>query len=766
VSVVGQQTWSLCSIEIHGFLGVGDDGLTVQLDRPVTILIGPNGSGKSTILEAVEWALFGITAVGAAGEELRTPNLDAHRMYIHRGSPEAAVHLEFAADGHALEWRRTRRHTKPRPGDDAVVCNLDGEPVVPDPNELFGVTGELFRRAVAPGQGALQALISGDKTKRDAALDRLFGVELLNNLTLGLSKARFDLESERRGLRAKLDGFRSGLRSEITRRFDERTAARSAALDGEATAEMLTPAAAAASAEALGSELEVAVETRGGDLATLRETFASLRTTADARWSGTGPGERETRLLEVAQTATAHRDRWQKAVSDRLDEETEFGSLVESTGTEEHLDMELGASKDKLAQLEASLNAMNSRIAVLSSAREWIAAQPVSPEEEIECPVCERPMIESELAGLIDVVLASLAGADGEASAVQERVEGARKQIRELSANLDAVSQKREQVGTLAKREQALATDIIHRLRGHAGQLPAQPDVVEAPVATLVKEVLLLGASIAPDGSSLPTPALNDLLGRLAVATRSALQQTQGEIAQTREAAQAAREKVLSLERTIRFLEAEAQLDELDSAVGNVELATASAALDAVDSGVETLLAVIQVADGVSQAEAQARIADVAPRLSSWYERLSSHDSLRGARIDVTTRRDRGGSRNSYSICATSDDGWETGAGPMLSGGYQTVLAVAALCALSDDERSRTSLGLLALDEPTQSLDPDMTTRMGHAVARINVPRLFLTTTEETFADAATEGAGASQVRVIRLRDWTAAGGTRTEGNP
>jgi hypothetical protein len=50
-------------------------------------------------------------------------------------------------------------------------------------------------------------------------------------------------------------------------------------------------------------------------------------------------------------------------------------------------------------------------------------------------------------------------------------------------------------------------------------------------------------------------------------------------------------------------------------------------------------------------------------------------------------------------------DAWEASPGPMLSGAYQTLLAVAALCALSGAAGRR--LDLLVLDEPTSTSTPN-----------------------------------------------------------
>ena len=79
--------WLINKIEITSFLGVGTDGINVDVGYPVTVLEGPSGAGKSTIVSAIEWALFGLVAnssdysvLGAGGN-----NIAPHRAFIHSG---------------------------------------------------------------------------------------------------------------------------------------------------------------------------------------------------------------------------------------------------------------------------------------------------------------------------------------------------------------------------------------------------------------------------------------------------------------------------------------------------------------------------------------------------------------------------------------------------------------------------------------------------------------------------------------------------------
>jgi len=740
---------------MNGFLGVAESSLKVVFDRPIVILVGPNASGKSTVVQAVEWALFG------GGQEVKGTSLDTHRVYIHRACEEAWVHLRFECDGHELEWRRLRHVAKPRPDDDTVSCRLDGEPVEADAGQLLGLTHELFERVVAPGQGDLQALTSGDKTKRGAALDRLFGIERFNSLTVGLSKARRDLDSRRKALRGRVDGLASSVRFEISRRFETRLEARRAALGAGVPATELVTTCAVAAARELARKLD-APAMAGDDLAGLRAAVARLRQAADKRWADAGASERETRLRALQRIATTLRDGWQGTVSELFEGHADLERIIKEHGDAVQLEGELTKAFADIDEIKASLRAANARGDVLVAAREWLKAQSGAADRSLKCPVCVRPIVATELDSLVE---GALSEAGGTVAELQVRRAEALEHYQAVENQINAVQRQRQNIEEVAARERQLGNALFSELRREEAKLPGKPDRVEGPVAGVVRKALQLpGVEGLPEGEPFPTAALNVTLGRLAEEVAAALQKTSADVANASTAKQALRERVLALEKTVDFLEAADRLDELDELVGSADVSAAVAGADAVDSEVETLQAVVQAAEQVSESEAQARIDAVEPRLNEWFGRLSRHDSLRGAKVSVTTTRG-GGSKNSYTILARSDDGWEVAPGPMLSGGYRTALAVAALCALSDDDNSHIGLGLLALDEPTQSLDPTMTVQMGRALgANIELPTLLVTTTEESFATALRDSAGASKVRVLRVSDWTAAQGTRIEG--
>ena len=89
------------------------------------------------------------------------------------------------------------------------------------------------------------------------------------------------------------------------------------------------------------------------------------------------------------------------------------------------------------------------------------------------------------------------------------------------------------------------------------------------------------------------------------------------------------------------------------------------------------------------------------------------------------------------------------------------VLAVSALCAIQQMVSTNHNVGLFILDEPTESLDPELTEAMGKSLG-LHAPgaRTIITTNRPEFAKEIRDSAGAARARIIDFDRWTMKSGT------
>ena len=174
---------------------------------------------------------------------------------------------------------------------------------------------------------------------------------------------------------------------------------------------------------------------------------------------------------------------------------------------------------------------------------------------------------------------------------------------------------------------------------------------------------------------------------------------------------------------------------------------------------------VAEAAGNLSEIEAREITTSISEPLNEWFGRISGHDLLKGAIVTTRIRRAGGIVRNNYQIRAT-DVSRENPvpAGHNLSGGYEMVLAVSALCAIREQMALSHSLGLFVLDEPTESMDPELEEAMGRTLG-LHAPGhpTIITTNRPDFARAIQTNAGPARAKVLNLCRWTVTDGTIIE---
>jgi DNA repair exonuclease SbcCD ATPase subunit len=321
------------------------------------------------------------------------------------------------------------------------------------------------------------------------------------------------------------------------------------------------------------------------------------------------------------------------------------------------------------------------------------------------------------------------------------------------------------------RRLEAAETETADRRRELVGALNEvlvhwegiTPDAVEVPVIQAINAAVVLAEQYPTPDPKIKNTDLETLIREILAKLSDATQQTGIEIEQAAETARDDLERSTALGHLVTFLRYSKALDELDGALSGSDLAEARVLVDATSKRLETLHVVADVAEELSGAEATARAAALSPVINQWFERTSLHEQLVRASLNVASSRPGGRITNAYTIRAINDDGtWTASPGPELSGGYEALLAVAVLCALSDPRFQQHSLGLVMLDEPTESLDDVLSRRLGETLGRdAPAPRTIVTTIDRQFAEAVQSAAGVTRAKVVELEEWNLAEGTR-----
>ncbi|HOC02982.1 MAG TPA: AAA family ATPase, partial [bacterium] len=205
------------NIKTKGFRGFVDEK-EFELSSPITILFGENGKGKSSVLNAIEWCLFGKESTGQnTGIRERIDWEIKNRV-----SRECYVELEMEVSEKPYILKRT---WKSKSKDEITLQSKDneesftGQEAERKLDELLNhFTFKDFLSSVYQHQEVIRFILTQEPKDRNEAMDRLLGLSDYRNIIAGidLSKIKPDtLENEIDGLREQIKARIDGLQKQI-----------------------------------------------------------------------------------------------------------------------------------------------------------------------------------------------------------------------------------------------------------------------------------------------------------------------------------------------------------------------------------------------------------------------------------------------------------------------------------------------------------------------------------------------------------------------
>jgi len=238
-------------------------------ERRFFLVCGPTGAGKTTVLDAMAFALYGVTS----GAER-----DPRDMRSQHARPELLTEVEFDFSVGDAAYRILRRPQQERPkkiGDgtttetqDATLWALGGDEPKPLAHgwsavtarvtELLGFRDEQFRQVVMLPQGRFQELLTAKTPDRERILATLFATGFYGAIERALREEAGDVRKQR-----EINDMRrtDRLRDASVGTREELVCAAEAAI--AAAAQVHEAAAAAAEADARAqTELDAARSTR------------------------------------------------------------------------------------------------------------------------------------------------------------------------------------------------------------------------------------------------------------------------------------------------------------------------------------------------------------------------------------------------------------------------------------------------------------------------------------------------------------------------
>ncbi len=657
----------LVSLRLCGIRSYEDE--TIEFPQGIVVLAGDIGSGKSTILQAVEFALFGVIRGDLEGSSL-----------LRHGAKHGSVALTVDIDGKSVMVERTLRRAKDRIEQDAGAITIDGarEPlsaaeIKTRTLDLLGYPahlvskhkGLLYRYTVYTPQEEMKAIVRASKDERLDILRHVFGIDRYQRIQENAQAYARSLRERLRRLEGEISDLplaQAELRSlaEVELRIAENEAAARAAL-GSCSAKVAAAKAAVAATDARRREHE--------------ELRLAERTL-------------QVRLAGAAQALAR-----QQADLKRVDEQ--LRDLGPPSGAPLDMDAQLRERLEEAAVLERSVRELTgaagqTKAAIIAARSDAMRVGALS-----ECPTCRQGVPDAHKVSIARDAEMRVRSIEQDAAARHAALEGAMARLECVRRETDELRQIERVAAAQRERERQRAA-----LERHRGVLAEESARVQAESIALRDEMqemegrcgqLAGAAAEAVQARAALDEAL--LLERKAAVAHSAL---------AAEARQLAVRIVSCRERVSRKEAAKAALERLQDLQGWVA---------------ERFVPLV----GAMESGALSRIYDAFSGLfAEWFGMLVDDASM-AARLDESFSPIV--QQQGYDVEFEHLSGGERTACALA---YRLALTK-AVNELVSGVRTK---GILVLDEPTDGFSAEQLDRMREVLQRLGLPQIIIVTHE------------------------------------
>jgi len=223
-------------VEIEGFRGFTQK-TSIEFENPITLLHGGNHQGKSSVLNAIEWCLYGDECIGEkSGIRERVGKGEMAWRVVNDKSEKAQVKLEIEGEQGGFTITRTEAKGKGKKGKSIKISLPNGtEKEVDEADQeiarLLRVSFKDFATTVYQHQETIHDFVMQKPSEQSDVMDRLLGLSDYRNILDGIKKS--DVLKVQRELSEEFNEFQTRLQEAIKIRQKDLDEKRSKAKERE-----------------------------------------------------------------------------------------------------------------------------------------------------------------------------------------------------------------------------------------------------------------------------------------------------------------------------------------------------------------------------------------------------------------------------------------------------------------------------------------------------------------------------------------------------
>ena len=705
-------------VTIAGFRGYNSPK-TIDLNGKSALFLGPNMSGKSSTLGAIEWCLF---------DDFYSLPADRTRVgdeLVNDHSPSASVKLELARGGKRFVVERVKQRGESK---SKLKITADDGTVVQGPeasNRVFQILGlgfEDFVRSVYLHQENTRDILTEDKKVRSEAMDRLFGLENLRNISDGLKPSTVkDVLSSLTKERDSVAELIAAKVSEAKRSLDEAIGTGSTlglpkrSLTLSHAKEVLSKAMATLKDASDRTSIPIPAGVPISEYSDIKAASSSINA-AVATIRKHVPEDR--RLKEINRSIAdieSARGEYTKEQTTLSEAEKQLKAFVQKNGNPKDLERRIRTLEAEAQRLEQGKDQMDAKGKLIQAGITYLGQV----TRLTKCPMCDSPLNQADLAEhlqkeartAVSKELKNIGTSIKKAERDREKTATALEELLKLESKVkDANERVGERIAEIAKllKKTLSAESVEAESKKELSRLRSQKDKLDAPIEE--RETRL-------------TEVVNALEQAKAIAEVLKRQSRLDELSEVHE-----RKELKNVEAVIR---------ELANLQTSVEL------LGDTTRDLQTELA-------------QSLVARSMPAIKRFYAELAGHPYYDSVEIEVQPESRGGVVKNLYVIKGISEkERGESMASLKFSTGHMNCVGLSVFLALAHEGAYTHNVGFLILDDPSQNLDDKHKEALANVLAKMQVKsQVIIASEDESFQSQLSSSLEAEDLMRVEFGAW------------
>lgn len=706
---------TIADVKIEGFRGL-PKSIDLTFGCPVTLLLSENHQGKSSIMNAIEWNLFGDDCVGADTGLRERIGWEV----VNRGCEVARVELRLVEENRIWCVVRSQKRIGGKKTQSLVLARpngtrVEGREAGRELTSLIQLNYRDFFCTAYQHQEAVRGVLVQEPRDRNDAIDRLLGLSDYRNIVDALRQAKLtDLQKSMSNL---LLAFQGEVEAALRERRKDLEA-----IKGEGTKHSLTEAhfneaEAVSRAKAVAKEIEgLAAEMTLpppviGEIA----KWPQVKPFCAAAEATLGTLLRQAPEIKAQQELLSDRDRILrvKVPCEGALKEVEFvrskiRDFTASAGIRSAIETRIAAETDNLAKLDEQIRLTIPKAKLVEEGITLLESSGLGTGREL-CPLCGHE-VENLLMHLRNEWEQRL----------QQQVAGLQTTHKQREEELRGWVERLKHLSDLERERDRVQGSLTQAFAATANVLGCVVSASDDPIAVCNQRI----------------NAIDEKIDKVNAALTS--RQQRFEQVRARLAAVLAIFDVLSLQARLETLgaifksEEYKKVDQLRD-----EMATLVADVDAIQ---------IAVRDASTEA-AKLKITAAQRAVKEYFVAMVANPALQDVKLTVEQKVNG----NDYHVLDSS--GKELT--PILSQGDLNCLALAMFFGLADARGGSKGLSVMMLDDPSQSLGEGHLRRLVEVLNQITISRpTILATMDPAFGQMLKQGLAKAKA-IYELRNWT-----------